>query len=76
MLIKTIKIPKNVSQINKQLPKKRYELKQNRNKEEMLNNDEYEYSKSNFYKISSQNQNKAIKDKIVDNLLNKIVITT
>ena len=58
MLIKTIKIPKNISLINKQLPQKRYELKQKKNKEDMFNNDEYEYSKSFFNKISNQKNNK------------------
>ena len=62
MLIKTIKIPINISQINQQLPQKRYELKQRKNKEEMFNNDEYEYSKNNFYKLSNQEQNKIIKE--------------
>ena len=58
MLIKTIKIPKNISLINKQLPQKRYELKQKKNKEDMFNNDEYEYSKSFFNKISNPENNK------------------
>ena len=62
MLIKTIKIPINISQINQQLPQKRYELKQRKNKEEMFNNDEYEYSKNNFYKLSVQEQAKIIKE--------------
>ena len=65
ILIKTIKIPKNISQINKQLPQKRYELKQSQNKEEMFNNDEYEYSKNNFYKLSKQEQNKIIKNSLI-----------
>ena len=79
MLIKTIKIPKNISQINKQLPKKRYELKQNNNKEEMFKNDEYEYSKGNFYKLTNQEPNKIIKEnnKNIDNIkINDIIITT
>ena len=79
MLIKTIKIPKNISQINQQLPKKRYKLKQKNNKEEMFNNDEYEYSKKNFFKITTQDQNKIIKENnknIDSNKINEINITT
>ena len=67
ILIKTIKIPKNICQINKQLPQKRYELKQIKNKEEMFNNDEYECSKNNFYKLSNQEQNNIIKESIRKN---------
>ena len=73
MLIKTIKIPKNISQINKQLPQKRYELKQKKNKEDMFNNDEYEYSKSYFNKIPNQ-ENKQIENEKINKLddLNKL----
>jgi len=67
ILIKTIKIPKNISQINKQLPQKRYELIKIKNKEEMFNNDEYEYSKNNFYKLSNQEQNNIIKESLRKN---------
>ena len=67
MLIKTIKIPKNISQINKQLPQKRYELKQKKNKEDMFNNDEYEYSKSYFNKIPNQ-ENKQIENGNINKL--------
>ena len=67
ILIKTIKIPKNISQINKQLPQKRYELIKIKNKEEMFNNDEYEYSKNNFYKLSNKEQNNIIKESIRKN---------
>jgi len=38
MLMKTIKIPKNISQINLQLPQK-----------QMMKNDEYETAKQNYY---------------------------
>ena len=72
MLIKTIKIPKNISQINNQLPEKRYELKQKKNKEDMFNNDQYEYSKSNFYKISNkEEQIMKNKNEFQNNLMNK-----
>ena len=70
MLIKTIKIPINISQINQQLPQKRYELKQRKNKEEMYNNDEYEYSKNNFYKLSNQEQAKIIKESMYMHITN------
>ena len=63
MLIKTIKIPKNISQINQQLPQKRYELKQ-KNKEEMFDNDEYEYSKSYFNKLPTKKNNKLVNENI------------
>ena len=68
MLIKTIKIPKNISQINKQLPQQRYELKQKKNKDEMFNNDEYEYSKSYFYNLANKEQPKLTNEKM--NMLN------
>ena len=42
-LMKTIKIPMNMSQINNELPQKKYE------KEKMLLNDEYETAKRTFY---------------------------
>ena len=42
-LMKTIKIPMNLSQINNELPQKKYE------KEKMLLNDEYETAKKTFY---------------------------
>ena len=71
MLIKTIKIPKNISQINKQLPEKRYELEIKKNKEDMFNHDEYEFSKSHFYKISSNEKNIKFKNDIQSNLMNK-----
>ena len=69
-LIKTIKIPKNISQINKQLPQQRYELKQKINKEDMFNNDEYEYSKSYFNKFTNQEQAKIVNEK--NNELNNL----
>ena len=63
-LIKTIKIPKNISQINRRLPQQRYELKQKINKEDMFNNDESEYSKSYFYKCANPEQAKLVNEKI------------
>ena len=46
-LIKTIKLPRNMNDINKQLPKKRYKKKK---EEEMMANDEYETKKADFFK--------------------------
>ena len=62
-LIKTIKIPKNIGEINKFLPKKRYN-----NNEEMMKNDKYEIMKEtmkkgnyNKYNINNySNNNKKI----------------
>ena len=53
-LIKTIKMPKNLREINRKLPMKRYKKNQ---REEMLMNDEYETMKG-FLK---ENENKGIK---------------
>ena len=50
-LMKTIKIPVNMSQINRELPQKKYE------KNEMLLNDEYETAKRTFYRPQSYNNN-------------------
>ena len=47
-LMKTIKVPFNMSQINKDLPKK-YENDKKNNLEKMLLNDEYETAKKSFY---------------------------
>lgn len=46
-LMKTIKMPRNLKEINKALPMKRYNVKQ---REEMMENDEYETMKNGFYK--------------------------
>lgn len=46
-LIKTIKLPRNLKDINKELPKKRYAKKR---QEEMMMNDEYETKKADFFK--------------------------
>ena len=50
-LMKTIKIPMNMSQINNELPQKKYE------KEKMLLNDEYETAKRTFYNPPTINNN-------------------
>ena len=51
MLMKTIKIPKNISQINSQLPQKQYSKEHNI--EQMMKNDEYETAKQNYYRPES-----------------------
>ena len=51
MLMKTIKIPKNISKINLELPKKQYS--RDKNIEEMMENDEYETAKQTFYRPES-----------------------
>ena len=45
--IKTIKLPRHLKDINKELPKKRYAKKR---QEEMMMNDEYETKKADFFK--------------------------
>ena len=53
-LIKTIKLPINIKEINSKLPKKRYNPK-----EEMMKNDEYETMKQTFFQnLKENNQNK------------------
>jgi len=51
LLMKTIKIPKNISQINLQLPQKQYSKEHNI--EQMMKNDEYETAKQNYYRPES-----------------------
>ena len=51
MLMKTIKIPKNISKINLELPKKQYS--RDKNIEQMMENDEYETAKQTFYRPES-----------------------
>ena len=69
-LMKTIKIPVNMSQINMELPQKKYE------KETMLLNDEYETAKRTFYRpptINNENNPNnytPIENKVDDNKLN------
>ena len=48
LLMKTIKLPKNMSEINNNLPKKY--LEKSLREEEMMKNDEYETVKQSFYK--------------------------
>ena len=62
-LMKTIKIPMNMSQINNELPQKKYE------KEKMLLNDEYETAKRTFYNPPKINDEKNINE--IDNNDNK-----
>ena len=69
-LMKTIKIPVNMSQINRELPQKKYE------KNEMLLNDEYETAKRTFYRPqeynnknennNNKNNNEINSDKLLD----------
>ena len=56
-LMKTIKIPTNMSQINRELPQKKYE------KNEMLLNDEYETAKRTFYRPQPYNNNDGTNNK-------------
>jgi hypothetical protein len=52
MLIRTIKIPRNLNQMNQingQLPRKNYKKERYQNQLEMLENDEYETAKNSFY---------------------------
>ena len=51
-LIKTIKLPINIKEINNKLPKKRYNLE-----EEMMKNDEYETMKQTFFQNLKENNN-------------------
>ena len=51
-LIKTIKLPINIKEINSKLPKKRYNLE-----EEMMKNDEYETMKQTFFQNLKENNN-------------------
>jgi NIMA (never in mitosis gene a)-related kinase len=66
-LMKTIKIPMNMSQINMELPQKKYE------KEKMLLNDEYETAKRTFYHppaINNEGDNDIKNKNEIDNKLN------
>ena len=68
-LLKTIRIPKNISQVNKNLPEKQYSKIDMM--EEMLENDEYETAKRTFYKIDeNENYSKSMKNKL--NVQNQI----
>ena len=77
MLIRTIKLPRNMNQmnlINGQLPRKNYEKDRFQNQMEMLENDEYETAKNSFYHPNSNinEKNKFIKKKKNINNLNSI----
>ena len=68
MLIRTIKLPRNINQmnlINRQLPRKNYEKDRYQNQKEMLENDEYETAKNSFYHPNSNinEKNKIMKKK-------------
>ena len=54
LLMKTIKLPKNMSEINNNLPKKY--LEKSLREEEMMKNDEYETVKQSFYKSIIESQ--------------------
>ena len=75
MLIRTIKIPKNINQmnlINGQLPRKNYKKDRYQNQMEMLENDEYETAKHSFYHPNENSNNNFIKKKKNVNFLNNI----
>ena len=61
-LIKTIKMPRNLREINRSLPMKRYNKIQ---KEEMLMNDEYETKKNGFF--NNDEEMKEVKNFLEDN---------
>jgi NIMA (never in mitosis gene a)-related kinase len=61
LLLKTIKIPKNISQINLQLPQKQYSKEHNI--EQMMKNDEYETAKQNYYRPESAGKIISIQNK-------------
>ena len=60
MLIRTIKIPRNLNQMNQingQLPRKNYKKERYQNQLEMLENDEYETAKNSFYHPNDKKRN-------------------
>jgi len=63
ILMETIKLPRNLKDINSKLPKKRY-----RAENEMMQNDEYETMKSTFFKQFGNNNN--FNDNNVNNNIN------
>ena len=65
LLMQTIKLPKNMSEINKNLPK-RY-LERTLNEEEMMQNDEYETLKQTFYKSIMDSEKMKDKNQILNN---------
>ena len=69
LLMRTIKIPRNLNQMNQvnvQLPKN-YKKDIFKNRKEMLENDEYETAKNSFYN-SKENNKKKLKKKNYNNL--------
>ena len=64
LLMKTIKLPRNMNEINNNLPEKRYGKKQKKkNREEMMMNDEYETQKTQFFQtLKIQNEIEKKKD--------------
>ena len=65
MLMKTIKIPKNINQINSQLPRKQYSKEHNI--EQMMKNDEYETAKQNYYRPESAGKLVSVQKKYIFN---------
>ena len=64
LLMKTIKLPKNMADINSNLPKKY--LERSLREEEMMKNDEYETVKQSFYKSIIESQ-KNIENNLISN---------
>ena len=59
MLIRTIKLPRNINQMNQingQLPRKNYKKDRYENQMEMFENDEYETAKNSFYHPNDKNK--------------------
>ena len=76
MLIRTIKIPRNLNQMNQingQLPRKNYKKDRYQNQLEMFENDEYETAKNSFYHRSDKNK-PINKKKNINNLNNLNII--
>ena len=70
LLIRTIKLPKNLNlmnQVNYQLPKN-YKKEIIKNRKEMFENDEYETAKNSFYNVNENNNKVKIKKKNFGNL--------
>ena len=75
MLMKTIKLPGNLNQmnqVNRQLPRRNYKKDRLQNRMEMLENDEYETAKNSFY--HSKDTHKIIKKEKSINHLNNLNI--
>ena len=72
MLIRTIKLPRNLNQMNQingQLPRKNYKKDRYQNQLEMFENDEYETAKNSFYHPNDNNKT-LNKKKNINNLNN------